>query len=217
MLSNRIFCLLSIICLFFGSSVSFIIYADKTLFEYPFYNYTAAFEQFAGLPSGSVKLVAVPDSILVDLVTEGNLSVNAPDVVIGINNIRQYELPQNTFIPYNSPQVQFIDPHLYGQVSEFNLFPYEYGRVTIIGNSTRIGTKYDPSTVTLHNIATNPDILRTLIVQDPSQGETGASFLLGSIATFGDSKAGVVGEVSGSDWQTWWKSILEYPHFIRFF
>jgi hypothetical protein len=161
-------------------------------------------------------------------------------------DIRQYSLPPNTFLPYSSPQAQFIDPHLYAQVSGFNLFPYEYGRVTIIGNSTRIGKKFDPTTLTLHNIAsntgtidnkwrgkkgketnllqsyhrTNPspfssslsctDILRSLIVQDPSQGETGAAFLLASIATFGDSKAGIPGEVAGTDWQDWWTSVLSY-------
>jgi ABC-type thiamine transport system substrate-binding protein len=54
------------------------------------------------------------------------------------------------------------------------------------------------------------DILRSLIVQDPSQSETGAAFLLATIATFGDSKAGIVGEVAGTNWQDWWTSVLLY-------
>eukprot|EP00026_Physarum_polycephalum_P010583 Phypoly_transcript_10750.p1 GENE.Phypoly_transcript_10750~~Phypoly_transcript_10750.p1 ORF type:complete len:388 (+),score=59.92 Phypoly_transcript_10750:66-1229(+) len=206
---SMIFYTLAILCLYITGSTSFVIYADNSLFEYPPYNYTQAFEQFAGLPAGTVKLVALPDIDLVDKIT-GHLSGDLPDVVIGLNNIYQYNLPQNTFLPYNSPQIQFIDPHLYAQVSQFNLIPYEYGRVTIIGNNTRIGTKYDPSTITLHNITSNTDILRSLIVQDPSKGETAAAFLLGSIAAFGDSKAGIVGEVSGTDWQTWWKTVLAY-------
>eukprot|EP00026_Physarum_polycephalum_P010370 Phypoly_transcript_10532.p1 GENE.Phypoly_transcript_10532~~Phypoly_transcript_10532.p1 ORF type:complete len:389 (+),score=48.63 Phypoly_transcript_10532:27-1169(+) len=191
-----------------NASPALVIYAESDLFQYPPYNYTQAFEQFIGLPAGSVSLVPVPDSQLAGIVA-GNISGQL-DIVIGIDNIRQYSLPQNTFISYASPQLQYIDPQLYAQVSGFNLFPYEYGRVTIIGNSTRIGTKFDPTNLTLHNIAAHIDILKSLIVQNPTEGETGAAFLLASVATFGDSKAGVVGEVTGTNWQDWWTTVLSY-------
>jgi hypothetical protein len=65
------------------------------------------------------------------------------------------------------------------------------------------------------------DILRTLIVQDPEISDMGAAFFLSTIATFGDPKAGVLGMVTGSDWQTWWTSVLQYlynnfPDFFKF-
>jgi hypothetical protein len=48
------------LCLFVEStkgSPALVIYAESDLFEYPPYNYTQAFEQFAGLPAGTTLFI----------------------------------------------------------------------------------------------------------------------------------------------------------------
>ena len=71
-------------------------------------------------------------------------------------DIHQYGIDKNTFSPVNPSELSFMNPHLAAQLSEYNLFPYEYGRVTLIGNKTRIGSKFDPATLSLHSLVSNP-------------------------------------------------------------
>jgi len=191
-------------------SPALVIYAVDTLFSDPPYNYTSQFELQKGLPQGSIVVISYESDELASVIQQPNLNP-VPDVVIGIDNINQYNLSANSFLAYNSPSLNNIPSVLYGRTSAYSLLPYEYGRIAIIANVTRIGGAFDPNSLTLSSVRNRPDILRKLIIEDPTLAVEGAAFLLSTIATYGDASVGIVGQITTQgDWRQWWRDVLPY-------
>jgi len=186
-----------------------VIYTYSDLFSYPYINISREFEIAMGLDEGAVLLIGIGDDNLPNTILNPNLDP-MPDVVIGIDNVEDLGVPPSTFMPISPPALANISSALYAHMSPFNLIPYEYARITIIANTSRIAGTYDPTTVTLQNFLSSTDMLKKFIVENPLTEETGVGFMLATIATFGDPEVGVEGQIPGQNWRDWWSVVLKY-------
>ncbi|MCE7734638.1 MAG: thiamine ABC transporter substrate-binding protein [Candidatus Heimdallarchaeota archaeon] len=180
------------------------IYTYESLLADPGFEYDRAFEKFAGLKNGSVKVVLFSDtgSVLNQAIAEKNSPI--ADILIGIDNVLVGKARINnileTYRPagYNSIIAGLVD----GLAEDYLLTPYDYGVISLWYLNNRLQGNLINDKFLLSDLV-NPSLASQTIVQDPALSSPGLGFLLHTIAIFGDDQANVNGVVDG-DWRQFW-------------
>lgn len=118
------------------------------------------------------------------------------DVMFGVDNsFLSRALDGGIFVEYASPQLEGIPAEL--QLDEGNtLLPVSFGFVNLNADRGWFEDKSLPLPETLEDL-TSPAYQGLLVVQNPATSSPGLSFLLATIAYFGD------------DWQSFWSALRE--------
>lgn len=215
---SSVLLLLSLVSLSLSSSL--VIYTYDTLLATPPYDFASAFEQYAGIPQGTVQVLRFGDAGVV-LEAASNfvaLNLTAPDILIGLDNVLQLETSANLLIPYSSPSLAYLDPNLISLLGgNYHLLPYDYGFICLVYDSTKV-TQSDLAivsspTFSLENIIGDNSILNKMVLEDPRLSSPGLAFLLLTISVFGDSSLNITGPaatfngLNNYDWTSFWTQI----------
>lgn len=145
---------------------------------------------FKAQTGADVQFVATGDSraMLAKLIAERDAVGGTPpaDVFIGVEvNDLGTANDHDVFVPLTSSDV----PHLANVPKEIQfdpsgrLIPYEHGFITLIYDSQKLSARQVPRTF---SDLLDPKFRKQFIVQDPRTSSPGLSFLLWTIAQFGD-------------------------------
>lgn len=105
------------------------------------------------------------------------------DIVVGIdNNYLAKALKHDILAPYTSKNIHLVPEDLILDPS-FHLTPFEYGFIAFVYDSEKI--KEPPKSL---KDLTNPKWKGKIILEDPRTSSPGISFLLWTIAVFGEDK-----------------------------
>jgi thiamine transport system substrate-binding protein len=146
-------------------------------------NVVQAFEQ-----ANNAKLVFLKSGDAGAALNKAILTKNAPlaDVLYGVDNtFLSRALEADIYEPYNSPALAGI-PDAFKLDTSNRALPVDYGDVCI---------NYDKAYFADHNLAvpqsledlTKPEYSGLLVTENPATSSTGLSFLLATVAHFGDS------------------------------
>ena len=116
------------------------------------------------------------------------LSKNNPiaDVFYGVDNtFLGRALDENIFEPYKSPLLNEIDPS-YVLDQDYRALPVDYGNVCINYDKTYFKTSGIPIPRSLADLI-NPQYRSMLVVQNPALSSPGLSFMLITIANYGET------------------------------
>ncbi len=105
------------------------------------------------------------------------------DIVVGIdNNYLAKALKYDILTPYTSKNLDVVPTELLFDPT-FHLTPFEYGFIAFVYDSEKIRT----APKSLQEL-TNPEWKEKIILEDPRTSSPGMSFLLWTIAAFGEDK-----------------------------
>jgi len=184
------------------------IYTYESLLADPGYAYDRAFEQYAGLPNGSVNVVLLDDagSILTKAVSEKADPV--ADVLIGIDNALVSQARQQDILtPYQPKEAdKLVSGLVDGLASDYLLTPYDYGAIALWYLKQAFNSSIDTSSLKLNDLLQN-EVRNQLIVENPNLSSPGLGFLLSTIAMFGDN-AGVDSMIQGG-WRDFWRQLSD--------
>ncbi|MHA1886511.1 MAG: thiamine ABC transporter substrate-binding protein [Promethearchaeota archaeon] len=191
-----------------ATDIELMIYTYESLLADPGYNFVEGYSNYSGIPADHIKVVALEDanSLITRLLGEKDNPV--ADVVIGLDNSLVFEAKQHGLLtPYSSPVLENISVSLIDNLDpEHYLLPYDYGIIAFNYDSLRINTSTVPS---LTNLTLNDlirlDLIKNLVVEDPTLSSPGLGFLLWTIAVFGDPSLNFTG-ILGEDWRDWWQA-----------
>lgn len=183
-----------------------VIYTYNSLLADPGYEFDRAFESYAGLPNGSVRVVLLDDSA--SIITTATAEKDNPiaDVLIGIDNTGVFEARKNGILTPYQPKGSdlLLDGLVDGLASDYLLTPYDYGVISLWYLDSLRG-EIDSSNFVLQDLL-DPELAKQTIIEDPRLSSPGMGFLLETIAIYGDPAAGVTGVVSG-DWEAFWEEL----------
>lgn len=188
---------------------SLTIYTYDSLLADPGFEFDRAFEKFAGLKNGSVKVVYFSDSgsVLNRAIVEKKSPL--ADLLIGIDNVLVGKVRANNILEAYRPEgYENIIPGLVeGLAQDYLLTPYDYGVISLWYLNDRLSGTLNVEDFVLSDLA-NPSLASQTIVEDPALSSPGLGFLLHSIAIFGDNDTNVNGVVNG-DWRSFWRDLAE--------
>ncbi len=182
------------------------IYTYDSLLADPGFEFDRAFERYAGLENGSVRVVYLSDSASV--LNRAILEKNDPgaDILIGLDNVLIGKARLNNILEAYQPNgYENIIPSLVdGLALDYLLTPYDYGVISLWYINDRL--EGDLGSDFLLSDLTNSTLTSQLIVEDPALSSPGLGFLLHTISIFGDDEAGVTGVIDG-DWKQFWSDL----------
>ncbi|OLS24440.1 MAG: Thiamine-binding periplasmic protein precursor [Candidatus Heimdallarchaeota archaeon LC_2] len=188
---------------------SLTIYTYDSLLADPGFEFDRAFEKFAGLENGSVKVVYFSDaaSVLNRAITEKDSPI--ADILIGIDNVLVNKARANDILePYRPIEhLNIISSLVDGLASDYLLTPYDYGVISLWYINERLEGTLDPDNLILTDLI-DSTIARQIIVEDPALSSPGLGFLLHTISIFGDAETGIKGVVDG-DWRQFWSDLSD--------
>lgn len=186
-----------------------VIYTYNSLLADPGYEFDRAFEAYAGLPNGSVKVVYLDDSASV--LNRAVLEKDSPvaDVLIGIDNVLVGKARSAEILTAYEPtgSSNLIDGLADNLASDYLLTPYDYGVISLYYLEDRIQGDIDPDTFELMDLL-DPSLAEQTIMIDPRLSSPGLGFLLHTIGIFGDEASGIDGVIDG-DWETYWNELSD--------
>ena len=186
------------------------IYTYNSLLADPGYDFVTAFEQYAGISSGSVQVVYLNDAGTI--VTRANAEKANPvaDVLVGLDNIlvsqaRKLDL-LTPYVPANASQI--LPGLVDGLAPDYLLTPYDWGVISLYYIKDRVPSTLDTQNFTLADLF-NPDIADQLILENPNISSPGLGFLLSTIALYGDNSTGINGVTNGN-WENLWQFLSDH-------
>ncbi|MHA2030848.1 MAG: thiamine ABC transporter substrate-binding protein [Candidatus Kariarchaeaceae archaeon] len=183
-----------------------VIYAYDSLFVDPGYAFDRAFEEFAGIESGSVQIVYLSDAgvVLNRAIAEKDSPV--ADILIGIDNILVDKARKNDILkPYKpNGHENIINGLVENLAPDYLITPYEYGITSLWYLKDYLEGSINGTSFTLNDL---PQFASQTVVEDPRLSTPGLGFLLHTIAIFGDEDAGVTGVIDGS-WEQFWADLV---------
>ena len=183
------------------------IYTYDSLLADPGFEFDRAFEKFAGLENGSVKVVYFSDSgsVLNRAIVEKDSPI--ADVLIGIDNVLVEKARMSNILEAYRPEGydNIITGLVDGLAEDYLLTPYDYGVISLWYLNDRLQGNLNPDKFLLTDLA-NPSLASQTIVEDPALSSPGLGFLLHTIAIFGDDQANVDGVIDG-DWRQFWHDL----------
>ncbi len=122
------------------------------------------------------------------------------DVVIGLDNIQILQAKKEGLLqPYTPPNIGDIYDWLIKSYDpEHYAIPYDYGVIALVYDKKYINDTIMQN-ITLQDFINNPELAKTLVVEDPRTSSTGLSFLLYEITIYE--------KYMGKDWKTWWTQV----------
>lgn len=188
-----------------NADTSLTIYTYDSLLADKYYNWVGAFESYANLPNGSVKVVLFPDAgnILTKAVTEKANPV--ADVLIGLDNALVHKARTEDILQAYKPKGadNLTSGLVSGLASDYLLTPYDYGLISLWYDKTRLSI--NESSFVLQDLITQ-DLAKNLVIENPQLSSTGLGFLLWTIGVYGD-KANNIAGLLNSDWRTYWDKL----------
>jgi thiamine transport system substrate-binding protein len=185
-----------------------VIYTYDSLLADPGFAFDRAFEEYAGIKNGSVKIVYLSDagSILNRAIAEKDSPV--ADVLIGIDNVLVEKARENNILtPYKPNNFgNIVDGLIQGLAPDYLLTPYDYGVISLWYLKDRLENSINVSNFTLNDLG---QFASQTIVEDPRLSSPGLGFLLHTIAIYGDEDAGVTGVIDG-DWEEFWADLIKH-------
>ena len=183
------------------------IYTYNSLLADPGFEYDRAFEKFAGLANGSVKVVLFSDSgsVLNRAIAEKDSPI--ADILIGIDNVLVEKARISNILEayrpegYNNIIAGLVD----GLAEDYLLTPYDYVVISLWYLNDRLQGNLIQEKFLLIDLA-SPTLASQTIVQDPAVSSPGLGFLLHTISIFGDDQANVDGVIDG-DWRQFWRDL----------
>ncbi len=120
------------------------------------------------------------------------------DVIWGVDTTYlSRALDNDLTVPYASPELADVDPRFRGLVPGDALVPVDYGDVCVNIDRGWFAEKGLPAPTTLDDLA-DPRYRGLLVVEDAATSAPGLSFLLATIARYGED-----------GWQAYWKRLRE--------
>ncbi len=191
-----------------NSNEKLIIYTYDSLLADPGFAFDRAFENFAGLDNGSVKVVLFDDvgSMIARAAQEKEQPV--ADVIIGVDNTFIGKArSEGIFEVYEPGNASMLIDGLADELApDYLVTPYDYGVISLWYSIDRLqGRIYENFTL---NDLLSKQLAQQTIVEDPRLSSPGLGFLLHTIAIFGDNKTGVNGVIDG-DWEDYWANLAQ--------
>ncbi len=160
------------------------------------------FQEFENKTGIKVEVVYFSDAgeMLAKIIEEVKSGRVRADVVIGLDNIQILKAKENgVLIQYTPPNIDEIyDWLIQSYDPDHYAIPYDYGLIAFVYD-----TKYINNTLmenlTFDDFINNPELAKTLVVEDPRISSTGLSFLLYEIAVYE--------KYLGKDWKEWWSRV----------
>lgn len=154
----------------------------------------SAFEQEQGV---TLRILRSGDAG--SMVNQAILSREHPlaDVLFGVDStFLSRALEADIFLPYGSPELAAV-PSVFQVDARQRVTPIDHGEVCLNIDLERFAAGDPPAPETLEDL-TQPEYRGMLVVQDPASSSVGLSFLLATIARFGE-----VG------WRDYWAALRE--------
>ncbi len=122
------------------------------------------------------------------------------DVVIGLDNIQILQAKKEGILqPYTPPNInQIYDWLVESYDPDHYAIPYDYGLIALVYDTKYLNSSV-MNNITLESFINNPDLAKTLVVEDPRTSSTGLSFLLYEITLYE--------KYIGGDWKEWWSNV----------
>ena len=151
-----------------------------------------AFEEKSGLKLRILKAGDAGEIVTRALLTAGNPE---GDVLFGVdNNLLTRALDGDVFEPYQSPELENVDPELVLD-PEHRATPIDRGDVCLNYDKAWFGRLGVDLPLSTHLFA-NPIFKDVLVVENPATSTPGLAFLLATIARFGEG-----------GWQEYWREL----------